>query len=327
MEMMKRILLLTLLAAIHLNNYAQGRTVTGVITDNRGVPIVGPTICQINTSNCTVAGMNGSFTLQLSEEGEMSLKVECLGFNPVVVALDETTVYPLKITLTPMYLPGEMFSEKVKNNPANGIVSMSSLNLHGVFTDFSQFGPSIGTYNTDLMKYFTLVGPELGVAFSNIYTGLGMGLGYDYRDEYDTLMIDLNTSEYFINFGYSIVNSHRIRLTPLVSLRWLRFRLLNYSDERKISMTRYLEERDLDLRFNQAVAVAGLNLDYLMYTDIHGAGDYWSLGAFGGYAMKLNRKPWIYSRGNRIMTDDQIDLTHLTFGMSITFYISAPEQK
>lgn len=320
--MMKRIAFLILLAAIHLASPAQGSLVTGVVTDNRGVPIVGPTICQVNTSNCTVADRNGVFTLQLRDEGDKSLKIECLGFNPVVVALDESTVYPLKITITPMYLTEDMLKGEDDSNPPVSIMSLSSLNFHGIFTDFSRFGTSIGTYNTDLMKYFALVGPEIGVSVSGIYTGLGIGFGYNYRDKYDTLIVDLNASEYYIDFGYSIIHSARIRLTPLVSLRWLRFRLQNYSDERKISMNQYLEERDLDLRFNQAAAVAGINLDYLMYTDTHGAGDYWSLGLFGGYAVKLNRKPWVYSRGNRIITDDQIILNHFTFGLSATFYMT-----
>jgi hypothetical protein len=299
--------------------------VTGLITDNRGVPITGPTVCQANTPNCTVADINGTFTLQLKKEGNMSIKVECLGFKPVEIAIDETTVFPLKITLTPMYNAEDMLSDVENNTAAKGIISISSLNIHCIFTDFSRFGPSIGTYNTDLMKFFALVGPEIGVSFSNIYTGLGIGLGYNYNDKYDTLAVDLKTSEYYINFGYSIVSSPSIRLTPMVSLRWLRFRVMNYSDERRISMNQYLDERDLDLRFNQAAAVAGINFDYLMYTDTFGAGDYWSFGAFGGFAMKLNRKPWIYSMGNRIMTDDQMIMKHLTFGVSIALYISASE--
>lgn len=321
--MMKHIIIFALLAAIPLNNQAQGRTVTGVINDNRGVPVVGPTICQVNTTNCTVADRNGAFTLQLKDDSEMRLKIECLGFKSVDVVLDETTVYPLKITITPMYLTEDFLRDEEKNNPPPGIVSVSTLNFHGIFTNFSRFGPSIGTYNTDLMKYFSLVGPEIGVSFPNMYTGLGIGLGYNYRDKYDTLTIDINTSEYYVNFGYSIVSSTRIRLTPLISLRWLRFRVQNYAEERRIPLSRYLEERDLDLRFNQAALVAGVNIDYLMYTDTHGAGDYWSLGLFGGYALKLNSKPWIYSRGNRIITDDQIKLEHFTFGLSATFYVTA----
>jgi len=322
MEMMKRIALLILLTSIHLITRAQGSMVTGVITDNRGVPIVGPTICQVNTSNCTIADRNGTFTLQLRDEGDKSLKIECLGFKTVVVGLDESTVYPLKITITPMYLTEDLLKEEDNNNSSGDIMSLSSFNFHGIFTDFSRFGNAIGTYNTNLMKYFALVGPEIGVSVSGIYTGLGLGLGYNYKDKYDTLVVDLNTSEYYIDFGYSIIHSARIRLTPLVSVRWLRFRLQNYSDERKISLNQYLEERDLDLRFNQAVAVAGINLDYLVYTDTHGVGDYWSLGLFGGYAVKLNSKPWVYSRGNRIMTDDQIILKHFTFGLSATFYVT-----
>jgi hypothetical protein len=321
MEMIKRVIVLSVLTVIPVILSAQGRIVTGMITDTRGVPIVGPTVCQVNTSNCTTADRNGTFHLLLQDNGEKSLKVECLGFNPVEVVLDESTVYPLKITLTPMYIPGDMFSD-YGNKGVYGITALSSLNIDAFFTDFTQFSSSIGSYNTDLMYYFAVAGPEFGVCFSKFYTGLGMSLGYNYRDKYDTLVIDLNTTSYYLTLGYDIISSKRVRVTPMVYLRWLRFRLLNYANERKITLSQYIDERDLDLRFNQALAVAGLDFEYLIYTKIPGGGDYWSLGMFGGYAMKINQKPLVYSRGNRIMTEDRIGLKHLTFGLSVTFYTS-----
>lgn len=321
--MIRRVFLAFLLMMVCILISAQGRLVTGMITDNRGVPIVGPTICQMNTSNCTIADSNGAFKLQLSEEGQMNLKIECLGFNTVQVVLDETTTYPLKVTLTPMYFADDAYSEETSNRYNTQFVSVSSLSLNAIFTDFKQFSSSIGKYNTDLMDYFAVTGPEIGICFSRIYTGLGFGFGYNFRHEYDTLYVDLNNTAYYLNFGYSIISSPRIRLTPIVSIRWLRFRLLNYSSDHKITLARYLDERDLDLRFNQMIAVTGMNLEYLMYNNVAGSEDYWSVGFFGGYAIKLNQMPWIYSRGNRLITDDHIGLKHFTFGLSITFYTGA----
>ena len=246
----------------------------------------------------------------------MSLNVRCLGYNPVELILNETTVYPVKITLTPMYVPLDD-----TNSDYNSHMSMrSGFNLDALFTDFNRFSSILGSYNTDVMDYFAVIGPELGGSFSRFYAGFGFGMGYSYKDDIDTLVVDLNNTSFNLKLGYDLVNSPRIRLTPLISLRWLRFRLLNYSNDKKISLSQYLDERDLDLRFNQTIAVAGINLEYLMYNDVYGNSSYWSIGLFGGYAMKLNQKPWIYSRGNRIMTDDEIGLKHLTFGISISFY-------
>jgi len=320
MTMAARILAVTLLAAVSVDAAAQGTVVTGVIRDNRDVPIVGATACQVNTANCTAADLNGIFHLLLEPGRDMSLKVECLGFNPVEVVIDESTVYPLKINLTPIYIPDEVFLDDSYSDLKNKVIMRSSLTMDAVFSDFEEFTPALGSHNTDLMKYFAVIGPELGASFSGIYFGLGIGMGYSYQDDLDTIAVDLNNTMYRLSIGYDLVSSRRIRITPLLSARWLRYRLLNYPGERKISLTRYLDERDLDLRFNQTIAVAGLNLEYLMYSGMQGRGDYWSFGIAGGYAVKLNRTPWIYSRGNRVMTDHSIGLYPMTFSLTVSWY-------
>jgi hypothetical protein len=320
MELAKRLATIVLLASLSLVAGAQGTVVTGIIRDDRAVPIVGATVCQVNTSNCTAADMNGIFHLLLEQGKEMNLQVECLGFNPVEVVIDESTAYPLKITLTPAYVPDALFPDDSYSDLSNGVIMRSSLIMDVIFTDFAQFTPSLGSHNTDLMKSFAVIGPELGASFSRVYLGLGIGMGYNYKDDTDTLTVDLKNSSYKLNFGFDLVSSQRIRLTPLISLRWLRYRLMNYPGDRKITLTRYLEERDIELRFNQTVAVAGLNMEYIMYSGLRGSSDYWSFGVAGGYATKLNRTPWVYSRGNRVMTDNMIGLDPLTFSITISHY-------
>lgn len=320
MELTKRLATILQLAALSFAAGAQGTVVTGIIRDNRDVPIVGATICQVNTSNCAAADMNGIFHLLLEQGKEMNLKAECLGFSPVEVVIDESTAYPLNITLTPVYIPDDLFPDDSYSDYGNGVIMRSSMTMDAIFTDFAQFAPSLGSHNTDLMKSFAMIGPELGASFSKVYFGLGIGMGYNYKDDTDTLIVDLKNNSYKLNIGYDLVNSDRIRLTPLISLRWLRFRLLNYPGDRKITLTSYLEERDIELRFNQTVAVAGLNMEYIMYSGTRGNSDYWSFGVAGGYAVKLNRTPWVYSRGNRVMTDNMIGLNPLTFSIAISYY-------
>jgi hypothetical protein len=324
MELGKQVFVTLLLAAtLSAAMQAQETLVTGIIRDTRNVPIAGATICQVNTANCTAADRNGIFHLLVGNGKEMNLKVECLGFNPVEVVVDDSTTFPLNISLTPLYITGEAYVDEGYPGRNNRVVVRSSMALDAVFSDFNEFTPLLGSYNTEVMDYFSVAGPELGASVSGVYFGLGLGLGYGYRDKYDTLIVNLNNTACKINLGFDLVSTGRLRITPLLSVRWLRYRLLNYSGERKISLTSYLDERDLDLRFNQAIAVAGLNIEYLMYSQVFGQGDYWSAGLFGGYATRINPSPWIFSRGNRIMTDNSINLKPLTIGFSISFYIIA----
>ncbi|MBE0666607.1 MAG: carboxypeptidase-like regulatory domain-containing protein, partial [Bacteroidales bacterium] len=102
--MMRNMILILIVTSVSLQLSGQDRIVTGHITDNRNVPIVGPTVCQVNTTNCTRADQEGIFHLPLLPGKEMTLKVECLGFNPVEVVLDDSAEYPLEIVLTPSYI-------------------------------------------------------------------------------------------------------------------------------------------------------------------------------------------------------------------------------
>ncbi|MDZ7635449.1 MAG: carboxypeptidase-like regulatory domain-containing protein [Bacteroidales bacterium] len=320
METVRHIYTLLILVTLPIVAGAQEKVVTGIIQDNRGVPVTGVRVCQVNTSNCTAADLNGIFHLLLIPGKESNLQVECLGFNPVEVVIDESTTYPLNVTLTPVYIPDAVFIDDSYNQRGNRSVMRSTLSLDAVFTDFAEFTPDLGSYNTEVMDYFAVIGPELGAIVSGVYFGLGLGVGYSYKDDYDSLVVDLNNTLYKFSLGYDLVSSTRIRLAPILSVKWLRYRLMNYPNERKITLTSYLGERDIDIRFNQTIAVAGVDLEYIMYTSSVGRSDYWSVGIEGGYAVRLNQTPWVYSKGNRLMTDNQIGLDHLTFGLSLSYY-------
>jgi len=315
-----RLYLTLILTALSCLVAAQPTVVTGVIKDNRDVAVTGATVCQVNTANCTTSDRNGLFHLALEQGKVHSLMVKCLGFNPVEVVIDESTVYPLTVNITPMYIPDGAFYDDEYDNYASGTIMRSSLTMDAFFTDFTEFTPYIGSHNTDLMTFFSVAGPELGASFSRVYFGLGLGMGYGYKDDNDTLTIDISNTSYKLSLGYDLISSRRIRLTPTITARWLRCRLQNYPGERKIPLTTYLAERDIDLRFNQVVAVAALNLEYLMYSGTAGKGDYWSVGLSGGYAIKVNQTPWLYSRGNRLITDRQIGVSPLAVSLSLSYY-------
>jgi hypothetical protein len=317
-----RLAALLLMAAMSLPVSAQGTAVTGTVTDHRNVPVVGVRVCQAGSANCTATDMSGMFHLALDQEIESKLIVTCPGFISAEVGIDETTAFPVRVTLIPMYLEAESWADETELNPETKIVTRSSIGFDAILTDFSEFTGLLGSHNTEAMDYFAVTGPEIGVSLPRFYTGFGIGMGYTYKEDYDTLVVDLKNTLFKLNLGYDIISSRRIRMTPMISLRLMKYRLRNYAGERKVPLEDYLREKETDLRFNQAMAVAGLNLEYIMYSGNRGMSDYWSVGIFGGYAVKLNRKPWIRSDGNRITTDSAIRLNPLTAGISISYYSS-----
>lgn len=319
-----RLTALLLFAALSLQASSQGTSVTGTVTDHRGVSIVGVRVCQTGSANCTATDISGMFHLVMVPEIESRLTVTCPGFTTADVEIDESTEFPVKVTLIPMYLEAEKWEDETELIPEANVITRSSIGFDAILTDFSEFTALLGSHNTEAMDYFAVTGPEIGASFPRFYTGFGIGMGYTYKEDYDTLVVDLKNTLFKFSFGYDLISSRRIRMTPIVSLRLMKSRLRNYPGERKVPLEEYLLKKETDLRFNQAMAVAGLNLEYLMYSGNRGMSDYWSVGLFGGYAVKLNRKPWIRSDGNRITTDSAIRLNPLTAGISISYY-SAPK--
>ncbi len=315
-----RLSAIMLLASLSLPVIAQEKVVSGIVTDHRNVPIVGVRVCQTGTANCTVTDLNGAFDLMPEPDKARHLNITCPGFNPAEKVISDTTGLPVRITLTPMFIPDGVYVNDLPANEASDVITRSAISMDVLFSDFAEFSSQLGTFNTDAMDYFAVTGPELGASLPKFYTGFGIGMGYSYKDHHDTVAVNLNNTQFKLSFGYDIISSQRIRMTPVVSLRWLKYRLRNYSTDKKVPLDDYLRNREIDLRFNQAIAVAGINLEYLMYSGQGDRSDYWSLGLFGGYAVKLNRKPWIHSGGNRITTDNEIMLKPFTAGFSVSFY-------
>lgn len=317
-----RLAAILLLAALSIQASSQGSPVTGTVTDHRGVSIVGVRVCQTGSTNCTATDISGMFHLALDPEIESRLTVTCPGFITAEVVIDETTAFPVRITLIPMYLEADAWADETELTPEAKVITRSSIGFDAILTDFSEFTGLLGSHNTEAMDYFAVTGPEIGASFPRFYTGFGIGMGYNYKEDYDTLVVDLKNTLFKLSLGYDIISSRRIRMTPMISLRLMKSRLRNYPGERKVPIEEYLLKKETDLRFNQAMAVTGLNLEYIMYTGNRGMSDYWSIGIVGGYAVKLNRVPWIRSDGNRITTDSAIRLNPLTAGISISYYSS-----
>ena len=76
-----------------------------------------------------------------------------------------------------MYLSNDIYAGDYNSENTPRATMRWTVNIDALSTDFSQFSSSIGSYNTDIMDKFRAIGPELGVSFSRIYAGIGLGFG------------------------------------------------------------------------------------------------------------------------------------------------------
>lgn len=59
-------------------------TVTGIVTDEEGVPLIGVTIIESDTNNGTITSADGSYTIRVSSQ-KSSLKFSYVGFNDEII--------------------------------------------------------------------------------------------------------------------------------------------------------------------------------------------------------------------------------------------------
>lgn len=197
----------------------------------------------------------------------------------------------------------------------------SSLQIDFIKNNFNQFAPVLESFNIDLMNQTVgVLDLELGGQYKRLYAGFNVGKAGNYDNTQDSLDVEFHVMQYAFTFEYTILQSRRFQLNAKADLKWRRYRLLNNDKERQISFPKYINDRDLDIRFNQTSSSLGLDFAYKMYRHSILFTDCWAVGCYGGYLVKITDRPWVYSSRNRLMSDYKIDVNNYNFGVYCAFY-------
>jgi len=303
--------------------FAQDKVITGKIIDSIGEPLIGVSICQVNSNNCTNTDYNGLFHLLIDEMYSSHLKIGYVGYQTLTISNLDTISDLLKVkmnvdTLSDKYIYIENHDTFPKRKLKFGLIEFIQVDF--IFNDFGYFRSLLKDYNVDLMnKSNGIFSVEIAGTYKRYYTGFNFGWANDGVYDHDSLDIEFNTTQYGLHFGYNLLNTKRLLLTPKVAIKWNRYRLLNNEKDKSIPIEQYVSERDLDLRFNQMTGFVGFNLSYKIYNFNLLPTDYWTFGIYGGYAFKLHDNPWIYSRGNRLTSSGKIGVENYNIGIHFSF--------
>ena len=187
-------------------------------------------------------------------------------------------------------------------------------------SNFNDFESLLGKYNVSAMN--TPNGTldfELGTTYKKYYFGLCYGFVSGGNYDTDSLNVEFKESQYGLSLGYKLIDSKRIAITPKLGIKLHRYKLLNNSIKYEIPIEQYINDRDLDIRFNQYVGLVGLDLSYKFYNKSLLIFDYWAIGFSSGYVVKLNYKTFIYSRGNRLTNNNTIQIGDYNLGLYCSF--------
>ena len=93
---MKKLLLLTSAFVLMAFSGLAQKTVSGVVTDESGLPLPGATVIEQGTSNGVSSDFDGNFTIEVAEGA--TLEVSFVGYTSAVVSADSDN---LNISLQP----------------------------------------------------------------------------------------------------------------------------------------------------------------------------------------------------------------------------------
>lgn len=295
--------------------FCQDKFISGRVLNNYCEPLTGVSVCQRNSSNCVFSDINGEFHLLYDSEFSPTIILSSIGFHPVEIHGIDTITQPLTITMFE-----ELVYYPISHPHPREFGVILFLKADFLPKDFSEFKPLLNDYNVDLMNlssgFFSF---EFAGTYKSYYAGLNWGYSHSRDYKHDSLDIKFNSNQYGLHFGYNLINSTRFIVTPKVAVAWNRHRLTNNDKDRKIPIEQYVAERDIDIRFNQLTGFAGLSLSYKIYNNIL-SGDYWTVGIYGGYSFKMNDNPWIYSKGNRLISDSKINMKNYNLGFYWAFH-------
>lgn len=94
---MKKIIILFICLTSSIWHVCAQTKVSGIVKDTQGMEMIGATVLQKGTNNGIVTGLDGKFTLTLSNKAEQTLLISMIGFIEQSIAIKKN--HPLSISL------------------------------------------------------------------------------------------------------------------------------------------------------------------------------------------------------------------------------------
>ena len=90
---MKRTIFLILCILCSVGAMAQKKSITGVVTDAAGEPIIGASVVEVGTTNGVITNLDGNFTLSVNPNGK--IKVSYIGYTEQVIDVKNQTSFKI----------------------------------------------------------------------------------------------------------------------------------------------------------------------------------------------------------------------------------------
>lgn len=326
---MARLIMVFLVALLPGLTTGQIKILNGQVKSLDGYPFIGASICQVGSKSCSFTDMEGLFHLKWDDNAESAVRISFPGYQTKTIHVEESldflqAVLSMDTLWTPKLPRKDMpLQESSKAYPLSMQLGFDFSN-----TNFDDFLPQLGATSVDFLNN-TKVLINFGLAYQGERLKGGLNFGYtpaaDLNKD-DSLRLTLDNYYLDLYVGMPIVDSRRWRLTPKAGLKYYEYHFISAPDVEEVSLDRYLDEREIELKFAQALGYAGLDLEYKFYHHTPYNTIMWTVGMYGNYLFRLHDGPAISTKRNKIIHDADIRYNRLNFGLNVgvNFMINTP---
>lgn len=92
---MKKLFLCFLLLLCAVGAIAQKKSITGIVVDVTGEPVIGASVVELGTTNGTITDFDGNFSLSVESNGK--IQITFVGYKTEVVAVKNQTTFNIKL--------------------------------------------------------------------------------------------------------------------------------------------------------------------------------------------------------------------------------------
>jgi len=171
---------------------------------------------------------------------------------------------------------------------------------------FDDFKPSLGSEIVQTMNKSDFF---VSYDFWGIGKHLDFGMHYGYWRNFNEgdFTTRVRSLRWGFDFGYHLGSKHLIVL-PNATIEHMRYRVLANESQSKIPLEQYVDNRSLDIRFNQFAATVGVKVLWKFKSIF--------LGVDGGYITNIG-DPIVRSVNNRLSTDGKIKFDNYYVGVCL----------
>jgi hypothetical protein len=141
-----------------------------------------------------------------------------------------------------------------------------------------------------------------------MYTGMSYSYAFSNEEKTDSLISRLEQYSVTGRFGYNMIKTPIVVVSPYVGLRYTKFSHLTSLRGRRISLDDYLQVRDIDLRVSQYSGEMGINTTFSIKKR-------WSFGLYAAYLLDFSNHPIVRTRENRVQYKINNPLNNFVLGL------------